>query len=246
MSSTLTGAAAADAAVRFAFSERADGNVSLAVGTPTAGARQRLAGAVGVRPEDLVFMQQVHGADVAVVGTAQRGSGGSAHCDGIPAVDALVTTDTDVALVVQVADCVPVLLADPGRAVAAVHAGRGGVVAGVVDATISALAPATPARVEAVIGPAIGGCCYEVGAALADAVAMDLPAARATTTWGTPALDLPAAVAAQLRAAGVEHIIHMGGCTRCTASRWFSHRRAAGEGRQAGVVVRTARGDRHA
>ncbi|CAN5911695.1 peptidoglycan editing factor PgeF [soil metagenome] len=246
VSSTLTGAAADDPAVRFAFSDRADGNVSLAVGPPVADARQRLARAVGVRSQDLVFMQQVHGAGVAVVGTAERGRGVGAHDDGIPSVDALVTTDTAVALVVQVADCVPVLLADPGRAIAAVHAGRGGVVAGVVDATIATLAPDVAARVEAVIGPAIGGCCYEVEAELADAVAADLPAARATTTWGTPALDLPAAVAAQLRAAGVERITHTGGCTRCTPSRWFSHRSAPGEGRQAGVVVRTAHGDRHA
>lgn len=252
MPSTSTGATGADPSIRFAFSDRDDGNVSLAVGVPDPRARERLASAVSARPADLVFMQQVHGADVAVVGRADRGRGVDAHDDGIPAVDALVTNDTDVVLAVLVADCVPVLLADPGRAVAVAHAGRGGVVAGVVGEVVATMAPADPSGVEAVIGPAIGGCCYEVGAELASAVAAEVPASRATTSWGTPALDLPAAVAAQLRAAGLDRITRVGGCTRCAHSRWFSHRRAPGAGRQAGVVVRAAGeptaggGERHA
>lgn len=240
----LTGTAEADPAVRFAFSAAGTGNVSLTVGTPAPAARSELATAVGARPDDLVFMQQVHGAGVAVVGPGDRGRGLSAHGDSVAAVDALVTSAPDVALTVLVADCVPVLLADPGRAVAAVHAGRGGVVAGVVAGTVRALDPADPAHLEAAIGPAIGGCCYEVETGLADAVARTVPRARATTTWGTPSLDLPAAVDAQLRAVGVERIRRFGGCTRCSGTRWYSHRRVPGQGRQAGVVVR--HGDRHA
>ncbi|MBW3606563.1 MAG: polyphenol oxidase family protein [Actinobacteria bacterium] len=250
MAPTLIGAAEADPSIRFAFSDADVGNVSLAVGVADTGARMRLASAVGSRAGHLVFMQQVHGGDVAVVGRDQRGRGLEDHADGIAAVDALVTTDEDVVLAVLVADCVPVLLADPGRAVAAAHAGRGGVATGVVGATVATLAPDDPGRVEAVIGPAIGGCCYEVERELAEAIADEVPAARATTTWGTPSLDLPAAAAAQLRAAGVERITRTGGCTRCTPSRWFSHRRAPGRGRQAGVVVRapdgSAPGRRHA
>jgi YfiH family protein len=243
VASTLTGTAGADPAVRYAFSAAADGNVSLAVGTPDAVARPQLAGAVGVGTDDLVFMRQVHGADVAVVDDRDRGRGLHAHDDGVPSVDALVTADEGVALVVQVADCVPVLLADPDQAVAAVHAGRGGVVAGVVRAAVDALAPADPARVEAVIGPAIGGCCYEVEPELAEAVGAVAPGASATTTWGTPSLDLPTAVVAQLAAAGIANVRRVGGCTHCTARRWYSHRREPGAGRQAGVVVR---GQRHA
>lgn len=242
MASTLIGAVEADPSIRFAFSDAADGNVSLAVGVADTHARMRLASAVDTDTERLVFMQQVHGGEVAVVGRDQRGRGLEDHADGIAAVDALVTAEEDVALAVLVADCVPVLLGDPGRAVAAVHAGRGGVVAGVVGATIATLAPVDPRRVEAIIGPAIGGCCYEVERELADVVANEVPAARARTTWGTPSLDLPAAVASQLGAAGVGRITRTGGCTRCTPSRWFSHRRAPGEGRQAGVVVRAPGG----
>lgn len=243
MPSTLTGTTGADRSIRFAFSDAADGNVSLAVGASDADARQHLADAVGVGTGDLVFMRQVHGAGVAVVGGNDRGRGLHVHGDGVPSVDALVTDAEGVALVVQVADCVPVLLADPGRTVAAVHAGRGGVVSGVVAAAVDAMAPTVPSQVEAVVGPAIGGCCYEVGQELVDDVAAEVPAARARTTWGTPSLDLPAAVVAQLATAGIEQVTRVGGCTRCTPSRWYSHRREPGAGRQAGVVVR---GRRHA
>ncbi|HSJ44929.1 MAG TPA: polyphenol oxidase family protein [Euzebyales bacterium] len=243
MPSTLTGVTRADPSIRFAFSAAPDGNVSLAVGAPDAAARPRLADAVGAAPDDLVFMQQVHDSAVAVVDVDDRGRGLHAHDDSLPSVDALVTTDEGVALVVQVADCVPVLLADPGHAVGAVHAGRGGVTSGVVGAAVTAMAPADPTRLEAVVGPAIGGCCYEVEQELADDVTALVPEAAATTTWGTPSLDLPAAVAAQLAAMGVGTVRRFGGCTRCTPCRWYSHRREPGAGRQAGIVVR---GQRHA
>lgn len=249
----MSGVTGVDRDVRFAFSDAGDGNVSLAVGTPDPQARARLAASVGVRPTDLVFMQQIHGDRVAVVDARDRGRGLTDHDDGMPAVDALVTFAPGLALAVQVADCVPVLLADPGRAVAAVHAGRGGVVAGVVGAALATMDPPDVREVEAVIGPAIGGCCYEVGGAMADAVSTAVPAARAATTWDAPSLDLPAAVVSQLHAAGVERVARVGGCTRCSGERWFSHRRAPGVGRQAGVVVRasgdtatTGSGRRHA
>jgi hypothetical protein len=236
----LMGTVGVDPAVRFAFSEIADGNASLTVGAVDGAARDRLAAAVGAAPAHLVFMQQVHGADVGIVGVADRGRGLQTHADGIPAVDALVTFDTDVALAVLVADCVPVVVGDPQRAVAVIHAGRGGVVTGVVAATIATMAPPSPDRMAAMIGPAIGGCCYEVEPALADRVSAGEPAARAITTWGTAALDLPAAVDAQLRATGITDVRRIGGCTRCSGRRWFSHRRAPGHGRQAGAVMRSS------
>lgn len=231
---------AEDPGARLAFSGRqgGPGNVSLRVGPgEPATARAELAALVGCRPEDAIFMEQRHGAGVARVGRAERGRGLDDHDDAVPGVDALVTGDAGVALVVMVADCVPVLLVDPGMGVGAVHAGRGGVVAGVVGAAVAALSD-DPGRVVAALGPAIGGCCYEVPGDLADAVAADVPDARATTTWGTPALDLPAAVVAQLEAAGVRRIERHGACTRCHADRWFSHRADPRGGRQAGVVAR--------
>ena len=237
-SAALSGVVDADPAVRYAFTDAGDGNMSLTVGQIDGAARQRLAAAVGVGTADMVFMQQVHGPDVAVVNMADRGRGSRAHVDGVPAVDALVTFDCGVALAVLIADCVPVVVSDPRRAVAVIHAGRGGVMTGVIPATLNAMAPPAPDRVVAIIGPAVGGCCYELPPALVEQVADDVPAARSVTTWGTAALDLPAAVEAQLRASGVVDVRHVGGCTRCDGQRWFSHRRAPGRGRQAGTVVR--------
>ena len=181
-----------------------------------------------------IFMQQVHGAGVAVISDPPLPG-----APDVPGVDALVTTRPDVALAVLVADCVPLLLFEPaGDVVAAVHAGREGVRAGVVDAVLSVIEGlgARPQRIRAVLGPAIGGCCYEVPQQLREGIAAVVPSARATTRWGTPALDLPAAVTAQLRAGGVAQVRVDGRCTYESA-RHFSYRREGGTGRGAGVVV---------
>jgi hypothetical protein len=227
-----------------AFTGRAQGNLSLTVGTGGGGNRARVMRSLGVDLDDAVFMGQVHGAGVRRVTLADRGRGTADPASAVGDVDALVTTEERVALVVLAADCVPVLLAAPGAGVAAVHAGRRGIAAGVVGAAVAVLAAAAglaPRDVDAVIGPAIGGCCYEVPRALAHEVTAVVPAARTTTTWGAAALDLPAAALAQLEAAGVERVRRVGGCTRCGHTTWFSHRAsAAGDapaGRQAGVVV---------
>jgi polyphenol oxidase len=237
--------------VRMAFSGRGEGNLSGSVGPQeeVAAARGRLAGLVDLEAADLVVMEQVHGPGVAVVGLGDVGRGAVPGSAPVPGVDALVTADPDVGLVVLVADCVPLLLAAPGG-VAAVHAGRAGVASGIVGAAVTVLADvagAAPADLAAVVGPAIGGCCYEVPRELQVDVAARVRAASATTTWGTPSLDLPAAVDEQLRAAGVVDVAAVGGCTRCEAGTWFSHRATTGhgaaEGRQAGIVRRGARMD---
>lgn len=193
--------------------------------------RTTAASAIGVGPDDVVRLRQVHGATVVVV-DARTPAGAE-----LGPADAAVTTQRGRALTVLVADCVPVLLAGPD-VVAVAHAGRHGVVVDVVGATVAAMADvAGPPRVAA-IGPSIRGCCYEVEDWLRDDVASDHPAARARTTWGTPSLDLPAAVAARLEGLGVE-VRDAGDCTHC-GERWFSHRRDPASGRQAGLVVRAA------
>ena len=231
--------------MRVAFTGRAAGNLSLLVGEGyVAAARRAALESVGATPAQTVFMQQVHGGDVARVATPHGGRGATGYSDAVPGVDALVTAAEDLALAVLVADCVPMILVDPGRGVAAVHAGRGGVQQGIVPSALAELAPHGVGDVVALIGPAIGGCCYEVPAELAASVTADHPAARATTTWGTPALDLPAAVHAQLEASGVARIERVGGCTLCNDDTWFSHRSSVPgrtpAGRQAGLVVRAA------
>jgi polyphenol oxidase len=194
--------------------------------------RRRLGEHVGAAPDRWHLMAQVHGAEVAIV-TADTPPGAE-----LRGVDALVTAEADRPLAVQVADCVPVLLAG-GGVTAVAHAGRQGVVHDVVGATVAAMRAcgAEPAAIHAAIGPAIGGCCYEVPASLRDEVAEQAPQAVATTSWGTPALDLPAAVAARLAVLGVRSVQRVGGCTY-EDPRWFSHRRDPRSGRQLGLVVR--------
>lgn len=218
------------------FTTRSAGNLShRRPHLPARLARDRAAvmAAMGLAGTHLHLMQQVHGAEVAEV-TAETIVGAE-----LRGVDALVTATPGRALAVQVADCVPLLLASSAGPVAAVHVGRRGLVAGVVAATLDALrrrsAPA--GTLHAVLGPAIGGCCYEVPAALRDEVAADVPQVAATTTWGTPSLDLPAAVRAQLATAGAE-VAAASPCTRCSGGDWFSHRRDGRAGRQLGIVVR--------
>lgn len=197
-------------------------------------ARERAAVAevVGVTADRWHLMHQVHGASVGLV-----------EHDTPPGyelrdVDAAVTAEPDRPLVVQVADCVPVLFAGHG-VIGVAHAGRRGVQTGVVGATVEALDQLStrPGDVVAAIGPAVGGCCYEVPEALQEEVLQVAPTAEATTTWGTPSLDLRSGVRDQLVAAGVEVVSEEPSCTHCD-TRWFSHRRDPDGGRQIGLVVR--------
>lgn len=173
----------------------------------------------------LALVKQVHGRDVAILREVP---------DEPPPADAIVTDRAGLAIAVQVADCVPLLLADltAGR-VAAVHAGWRGVVADVVGAALDCLSPA--GRVQAWVGPAICPGCYEVSTDVREEVADQVPEAVAWTRAGTPAVDVRAGVLAQLRRRGI-HGELVGGCT-FEDSRLYSYRREATTGRQAGVIV---------
>jgi polyphenol oxidase len=192
--------------------------------------RRRLAAAGGLPPERIVWMEQVHGARVSTVD--------GPRAEPVPGVDALVTGTASLGLAVLVADCVPVLLADPAAGVvAAVHAGRAGSAAGIVPAAVAAMARlgATAAGTDALLGPAVCGECYEVPAAARDEVEAALPGSAATTRAGTPGLDLRAGLARQLAGLGVPRVV---ADPRCTAEdpELFSHRRDGVTGRQAGLV----------
>ncbi len=192
--------------------------------------RGRVGRELAVPADRIVWMQQVHGAGVAVVDRPTDGP--------VPGTDALVTSAPGLVLAVLVADCVPVLLADPvAGVVAAVHAGREGVRRGVLPATLSAMAGlgARARHVSALLGPAVCGACYEVPAHMQAEVAAVAPAAAVTTRAGTPGLDLRAGLADVLGRAGVREVVHD---PRCTVEdpRLFSHRRDGVTGRQAGLV----------
>ncbi|WP_431678125.1 peptidoglycan editing factor PgeF [Kitasatospora sp. KL5] len=208
-------------------------NLGGAVGDDPAAVRRNreiAARELGLDPADVVWMNQVHGNAVAVV--AERQPDGQA-----PTVDAVVT-DRPLALAVLTADCTPVLLADPAAGiVGAAHAGRPGLAAGVVPAAVRAMAElgADPARITAVLGPAVCGRCYEVPAALRDEVAAVVPAAYAETSWGTPALDVAAGVAAQLAGAGVTDVVRSDVCT-LESDDHYSYRREQRTGRLASYV----------
>ena len=184
----------------------------------------------------LVRMRQVHGADVQVVDRDYLTRSAGA----VPTVDAAVTALPDVVLMVRAADCVPVLVADVARGVVgAAHAGRVGMVAGVVANTIAAMRDLGARDLTAWIGPHVCGRCYEVPAQMRAEVSEDVPEAFAQTTWGTPGLDVGAGVAAQLRRAGAD-VVELSRCT-LEDQDLFSYRRQGREsGRLAGLIrVRT-------
>lgn len=227
----------------FAFTDRWGGvsavpyerlNLGGAVGDDPAAVtanRELAAAALGLDPAAVVWMNQVHGKDVAVA----EGPWGDGP---VPAVDAVVTARRGLALAVLTADCVPVLLADPVAGIAAAaHAGRPGLVAGVVPAVVEAMIRlgAVPDRVTAVTGPAVCGRCYEVPEAMREEAAAIVPQARATTRWGTPSLDIVAGVHAQLARLGVARREKSHVCTRESGDH-FSYRRDARTGRLASYV----------
>jgi YfiH family protein len=200
--------------------------------------RVAVAGWFGTAP--IAFPEQVHGPAVAVLAgpvTSHDWSGG-VGCD------AVVTATVGQPVGVLVADCMPVLLADPtAGVVGAVHAGRRGLAGGVLQATVAAMTAlgADPQRTAAVIGPSICGRCYEVPAPMRDEVAAAVPGSFAETRSGTAALDLAAGAEHVLRATGVGRVKWVEICT-AEDERFYSYRRDGQTGRFAGVVMRPADG----
>lgn len=180
----------------------------------------------------LADLRQVHGAEVVTVPEDPGPEPGASR----PEADAVVTDRPGVTLLVRAADCVPLLLADGDAAVGgAVHCGRPGLAAGVVPAAVDRMHRLGATRIGGWVGPHVCGRCYEVPAEMRDAVAAVVPEARATTSWGTPAVDLGAGVRAQLERAGVA-VHDEARCTR-ESPDLYSHRRdGAGAGRHAGLV----------
>lgn len=203
--------------VEFWFTDVTEGDLTDPV------ARSRLRETLEVSA--VATMRQVHGVDVA---WAMPGL--------VPEADALLTYTPGLALLVRVADCVPIVLATEQRdTVGVVHAGRRGLMAGVVPAAVQVLRERGKGRVSAWLGPRICGPCYELDSATADDVAAAVPSAATTTAQGTPAADLGAGVLTQL--AGLDVDAHdLGGCT-LEDDRFFSYRRDGTRHRQAAVVV---------
>jgi YfiH family protein len=170
------------------------------------------------------FMNQVHGDVVVVIDHV---------LDYEPTCDALITTSKEVSLAVMVADCIPLLLISE-TAVAAVHVGRAGVVNKVAINALHQMRTLGAIEIHAVLGPSICGRCYEVPLQMQQDVVSAHPRALSTTSQGTPALDLSAALIADLAAEGVSYEASL----ICTMEDplYYSHRRDNPTGRFAGVV----------
>ncbi len=220
--------AATGADLLVAFSGR--GVAPEGTASPTAYLARRFAAALGLPDIPIVRPMQVHGKKAHRV--RETPASGSVLDAG--ACDILVTRLRGVALVVQTADCVPMVLAADG-AVAIVHAGwRGSAhdVAGAAVEELSYLGACAP-DMRAWLGPSIGSCCYEVGSEVADRFAQEFASEGRD---GRYLLDLPGVNRAQLEAAGIPAaaISSYAACTRCGGEKYASYRR---DGSTAGRMI---------
>jgi YfiH family protein len=173
---------------------------------------------------DAQFMNQVHGDSVLVIDSVDAQT---------PTCDGLITTKPNLQLAVMVADCIPLLLVSK-EAVGAIHVGRAGLVNRIALKAIQVMRTAGAIDIHAILGPSICGSCYEVPFEMQQEVMQEHPRAFATTRKGTPALDLPKALIADLVSVGVSYEAS----TICTFEDelYFSHRRQNPTGRFAGIV----------
>lgn len=171
-----------------------------------------------------VYMNQVHGNNVEVI---------SAPMDQILTCDGLVTNVAGITLAVLVADCIPLLLSSQ-NIVAAVHVGRRGLVNGVAAKTVNIMRELGADEITAKLGPSICGPCYEVDQVTYEEVISIHPSARSKTSAGSPALDLPTALVADLAKLSIESHVD----SRCTREDddLFSYRKSHRTGRQAGLI----------
>lgn len=202
--------------------------------------RQAWCRALDLDAEAIVTAGQIHGAGTLVATVSDGGLGARPGSGRLGLGDALLTREPGPVLMTLHADCLPILLVDPDLpAVAAVHAGWRGTIAGVAPATVSAMTAAfgsDPSRLIAFLGPAICRDCYEVGSEVTDAwaaVAGGLASRAAITRSGARRFDLREANRILMLDAGLSsaHIESSDDCTRCGAGAWFSHR---GQGPETG------------
>jgi YfiH family protein len=211
-----------------AFSGRGHAPEGEAMPTPLLA--RRLAAVLGQGALPIHWGKQVHG----IAASNVRNPAPPGHAANAGECDVLATDRPGVALVVQTADCVPILLAAP-RAVGAAHAGWRGSAQNVAAAAVATLGQlgVAPTALRAWLGPSIGPCCYEVGGEVAARFAGDF--IRAGCSKGFR-LDLRAVNVAQLESAGVPRTaisVHSA-CTKCGGERFASYRR---DGERAGRMI---------
>ncbi len=192
----------------------------------------RLVDELGVK---VAVVRQVHGASVLDVDDVPEMDGSLLDLT-FSESDAMVSTRRGIALAVRVADCVPVLLADARASViGAAHAGRAGLLEGVISATVEAMRVKGAREISAWVGPHLCGRCYELPSQVVNESSNRLGVAPTTTSWGTSSLDLTAAVTVQLDSLGVPSHL-MDGCTRTDPNLHSWRRDGEAAGRQVGLV----------
>lgn len=218
--------------VHIAFTSVAEGNLAIHVPDDRDAVllrRRDLEQHLGLGSQRFTYMNQVHSATVLDAPWVSSPE--------VPTCDALVSPDAGQPLAVMVADCVPVALVgtgDHGTSSAVAHAGRRGLLDGILSSTVERMRIAGVAALEAWIGPAICGRCYEVPRDMAERAGQQRPGIVVQTRQGTTGLDLPGAAARELRGLGVD-VTESGTCT-LEEEDFFSYRRNADTGRLAGLI----------
>lgn len=206
-------------------------NLGTAVGDEPARVAHNRARLSVLLPSEPRWLRQVHGCAVVRAENVDAAAP--------PEADGSWTRAPGVVCCVQVADCLPVLLADrDGSVVGAAHAGWRGLAGGVIEATLEAMA-VPPGQVTAWLGPAIGPGAFEVGDDVREAFEAADPGSAVAFAPRSPGkwlADLFALARRRLRAAGVSGIHGGGLCTVSDPSRFFSHRRDRPGGRMAALV----------
>lgn len=217
-----------------AMSDRGDGDCGWH--GDNSGTRARFLYAAGAAPENLVVLRQIHSRRIEIAGPDRPGAPGAPPGTTLGEGDGLITSTPGLALGITVADCVPVLLHDSVRGVAAaIHAGRVGTAAGISAAGLARMVAdfgVEPGNVRACIGPSAGPCCYEVSEEIRADWEKSGLVARGRN------LDLWASNAAQLRAGGMKdgHISMSGHCTICSET-FHSFRREGTGARNLAVIM---------
>jgi len=203
--------------------------------------RRLLAKSAEFEIDNLVAAQQVHGDQIHIVGKEDAGRGALDFESAIPDVDALITTEKNIPLLIQVADCAPVLLVDVDtRVLATAHAGWRGAASGIAGKTMQKMTElnADPKSTFAGVGPCLCMKCLEVGEEVAELITPLYPEA-VQLYHKKPHLNLREMIRQDLIEAGLkaDHIEAMDECPRCDTRKYFSHRGEEGNTGRFGLVA---------
>jgi YfiH family protein len=203
--------------------------------------RRLLSKAAEFEIKNLVAAQQVHGDQIYIVKKENAGCGALDWENAIPDTDALITAEENIPLLIQVADCAPVLLADAeARVLGTVHAGWRGAAAGIAGKTMQKMTElnADPKSTFAGIGPCLCTKCLEIGEEVADLITSHYPDAIQISTR-KPHLNLREMIRQDLIETGLkpDHIEAMDECPRCDTRKYFSHRGEDGNTGRFGLIA---------